>query len=171
LKKISAADCDFVMRNALTPNETLRSSLETFKNDLGVSKLPYSIAHVRLGDEYIKSFSDSISLENEQLFKKIFIYLGCLSRDSNYLISTDSDDLSRYLSKVGLGVLPGKITHFGMENPNPVAVRDTLLQFLTIREAQQITQISAYGWGSGFSQTAAILGRVAIEKINLLDIL
>lgn len=170
LKCISVADCDFVMRNALTPNKSFQKDLYDYKVSMGIDESRYSIAHIRLGDDYIKISNELVASDVHKLFMSILLYLESLPQVGKHLVSTDSNLLSDYLTEKGVPVLSGRVAHFGMMNPELLAVKDTLMQFFTMRGAQSITQISAYGWGSGFSETAAVLGRVPVKKIRLHEI-
>jgi hypothetical protein len=171
IRPISVADRDFVLRNALTPNENLSNMLQEYKTNLGISDSPYSIVHIRLGDEFIKSNNSTDSPQNNALFNAVLRYIEKLFSSDMSFISTDSEDLSTMLMKNGHKLLPGKVAHFGLENPDKTALRDTLLQFFTLKDAVMIHQISNYGWGSGFSDTAAILGDTQVNKLGVRDLL
>ena len=45
------------------------------------------------------------------------------------------------------------------------------MQFLILKDAKEIIQASNYGWGSGFSETAALLGQKQILKITMSQLL
>lgn len=171
IRSVSVADCDFVLRNALTPRKDFLEMIKKYKSDLGIEDPPYSVVHVRMGDEFIES-NKTIGTPNQNpVFIAILRYVEKLPDTEKYFISTDSKDLSQYLSEKGLDLLPGSVAHFGLENPDRSALRDTLFQFFTLKDAENIHQISSYGWGSGFSETAAVLGRKKLIKIGIRDLL
>jgi len=71
---------------------------------------------------------------------------------------------------MGHATLSGKVAHLGKEGQDPNAIRDTLMQFMIFKDASEIIQVSNYGWGSGFSETAAILGQAPLVKVSFQSI-
>ena len=170
LRKITMSDVDFVLRNSLTPNSGLNDRIDRRKETLDISEKPYSILHLRFGDEFIDSANHPPKEIPNALIGKIAKFLEGVSEDRKTLISSDSNFALATLSDWGFFTLNGHTAHFGRENQDLLGIEDTLINFMIIKSARHIYQASNYGWGSGFSECAGLLGQVPITKLSIDEI-
>jgi hypothetical protein len=139
--------------------------LSLFKT-LNISKGNYTCIHVRLGDSEMLGTQLTESEEFEITRIKVERIVGNFDSDRKYLIMSDSVRLRQMLKTSGLNVLPGSAAHTGYGDVQGEGLEQTLSEFFLLLHSEKIIQISKHSWGSGFSETASILGGVPINKIQ-----
>ena len=163
---LTPEDRDFVLRNAIPLNESMSNKLSSFFKTLNVSKGNYTCIHVRLGDSAILGTQLLESEKLELTRDKIVRLVGNFDSGRNYLIMSDSIRLKQMLKTSGMNVLPGAAAHTGYGVAQGEGLEQTLLEFFLLLHSEKIIQISKHSWGSGFSETASMLGGVPINKIH-----
>ena len=157
---------DFVLRSAIPLNESMSDKLISLFKALNVSKGNYTCIHVRLGDSEMLGTQLSESEEFEITRDKVERIVGNFDSGRKYLIMSDSIRLRQMLKTSGMNVLPGSAAHTGFGDVQGEGLEQTLLEFYLLLHSEKIIQISKHSWGSGFSETASILGGVPINKIQ-----
>lgn len=162
LEHISIENRDFVLRKCLTPNLRMQEFLNELNevNYLGPGK--FDVLHIRCGDTFMQENFPRNLLDD--LYQKIDNAIESLNIKSGTLLVTDFPELSNRLRSHGFKTLSGDAVHLGATQEHPEATRNTLAEFLTLRNASRIFQISKYGWGSGFSSTASMLWGIPLVQ-------
>jgi hypothetical protein len=165
---ISVACRDFVLRNALPFNESIIQKAETSMGELGIKKKQYSVIHVRIGDsEMLEKTSQGAKELLDAILLQIVKLVNNFEPDRDYVVISDSESLKMSLKHIGIVVVEGSPGHTGFSSNNFSSMETTLIEFLILMNSEKIIQLSNHSWGSGFSETAAILGNVPIDKIAL----
>jgi hypothetical protein len=170
LRQIALSDVDFVLRNVFDPTDEFLEQIRKYQHSYDAQRQNYSIVHFRLGDEYMPKSVENAKILDSKQFDQINEFVSRHSKDKRIIVASDSLELLNELDKMGHATLSGKVAHLGKEGQDPNAIRDTLLQFMIFKDASEIIQVSNYGWGSGFSETAAILGQAPLVKVSFQSI-
>jgi hypothetical protein len=170
LRRVTLTDIDFVLRNVFDSTSEFHDHILMYKKLIDVNYKDYTVIHFRLGDEFMQKSDQSSPGVDSMPLVGINKFIAGNSRGKKVLIASDSSYLLNSLNDIGYTTLTGAIAHLGKENQDLTAIRDTLTQFMVFRDANEIIQVSNYGWGSGFSETAAILGQVRLSKRKLKSI-
>jgi hypothetical protein len=161
----SVEERDFVLRKAIPLNGETLNELNSLYAELNVSEGRYTCIHVRIGDSEMLGTDQSSSVDIDLVKEKIKGIVKNFEPRRKYLVISDSKKLRQSLVSSGLNVVLGEAAHTGYGTEGG-AVRQTLLEFFLLLNSEKIIQISKNSWGSGFSETAAILGDVPINKVN-----
>jgi len=137
------------IRQLLKPNQMMREAVANYLPGL----VHYNIVHIRSGDKYI---SGARPINNES-------YIDRLEEEINQvnhpiLLIADNISVKKLLMERNPGLKPMfvEITHFGEGFKQEYeAVKNTLLDFYLMSNAQSIVSLTCYEHGSGFSQWCA----------------
>ena len=144
-----------IIKNMLTPIDSLENYVENTLAQLTLSKLNYEIIHIRFGDTYLIE-NDSL-LDIKQL-QQILNYLKDLDIHAKYLLISDNEYIKKIIVQnyPFLKTLNNQITHTG-ENMviEQDKLRNTMLEFYLMSHSSNIVAYSVYGHGSGFSKWCA----------------
>jgi hypothetical protein len=165
-RALSVEERDFVLRRAIPLNEETSNELNTLYSSLDLSKGRYTCIHVRIGDSEMLGTEQLSSVDFDLISSKIEGIVRNFEPKREYLVISDSMVLRKLLVVSGLNVVPGEAAHTGYAADAGSAVRQTLLEFFLLLNSEKIIQISNHSWGSGFSETASILGGVPMNRIN-----
>lgn len=149
----------FIVDNCLCPRLNMQEKIKTLKKSLQLEQ--YSVIHIRLGDTPVENNSVPAHFYNN-----IIVILQKLPTDKNYLLMSDSNVLIDKLcvefpfKKTSLSR-----THVGNYVGSNEQVCDTMCEFFLMTTCEKIIQLSAYSWGSGFSNIVHDLYHIPITKI------
>ncbi len=152
------------IRESMQAGPFLQAVLRETQQALDILEKPYRAIHVRMGDKYLLDHC-----EKQELFQTVQTTLHEMIAEhaddtSPIVVFSDSSLLKDYLRTT---------TAFHISNTNPchlstedddVAVFQTLLDFFLIAGASHIYQISAHGYGTGFSDWCSELFEVPISR-------
>ncbi len=165
--QVTPATRDFVLRKVLTPNSEFAEYLHKEFESLDLKKRNYVTVHVRLGDsELFKDPSNNqhpLGRITEQIAKMVDRNLP----GTEVLFLSDSENLLESMSDKGFKTFKGTPTHSGDSRITLQSARETMRDYFGLLNSERIIQISNLAWGSGFSETAAILGDIPISKVKL----
>jgi hypothetical protein len=126
---------------------------------------------VRLGDDLAFKSNQNLILEEEYfdyVSNQIIKILENFAIKENHLVVSDSVRLKKYLSEKSIRTTDSHVVHFNSkEEANQNLTLNMLQEYLTLVGAKQIIQLSSYSWGSGFSESASMVGRNKITRIQL----
>jgi hypothetical protein len=170
-KTIDAGDRDFIIRNLLkVRNPTLVSKLKSFSfnNYLGSDHIVF---HARFGDQIAFSATD-YGAEKSQIFENVLHsikrILGNYGAFSNYIILSDSEEFRKFAADLGFVTSLKSVRHF---NAQTSAQEDLLInmleEFMLMASASNVIQFSVYSWGSGFSDSACMVGGGKISRFQI----
>lgn len=174
-KTINAGDRDFIIRSLLKiSNPTLVSELKSFSfNDYLESD--HVVFHARFGDQIAFSNADS-GAENSQIFENVIHnvnrILGNYGAFSKYTILSDSEKFREFAADLGFATSLKSVRHFNAQTSDQEDQLITMLEeFMLMASASNVIQFSVYSWGSGFSDSACMVGggkmsRFQIESIS-----
>lgn len=166
LRSITPANIDFVLRHAFNPTVDFRNKISRYFSDLNLQNKSYMVFHLRFGDEFLNQDTSKSEYKLANYADALRKFIQNLSLAQDCIIASDSDFFMSTMQGYGFKILSGKVVHLGIENEDLEGVQDTLLQFTVLMRASTIYQFSNYGWGSGFSETASILGVVQLKKFS-----
>ena len=166
-KPITPACRDFVLRNSLPLNEEFSLKANQFLKDLGLLKDQYTVLHVRMGDSGLLDVQDPRRISITRVADEVKQVISNFEATRKYVVVVDSLELRNLLSESGLKVTQGSIAHTGFSLNKEDSIENTLKEFYLLMHSEKIIQFSTLSWGSGFSETSAILAGVPLDKINL----
>jgi hypothetical protein len=154
--------CKLFIKNILKPKIEFQHYFDNILLDkLGKLKNEYNVFHIRLGDDYlIKNNINKINFKN---FINNFIDNKILNPETDIIITDNA--LFKYYIKtrcdlITLNTLIGHIGLIGHMNSNSDSdsdndincqiIRDTLIEFFLLKNANKIITYSIYDWVSGF---------------------
>ena len=149
----------------LEPLPNLARAVRIARQSLGLSDEPYASVHVRLGDPQMMTGQDpgngTIALLSEILGEV------ASRRDQKTVVVSDSYAVVDQAKRLGIPARTGSRGHLGHYQTQGETVLDTLVDFFLLMESSSILQASVYGWGSTFSSSAALLGKVPLESVHI----
>lgn len=172
--KIDAGDRDFIVRTLLKFRpEALANSIKKIDFSLSASEKS-TIFHVRLGDAI--AFGESVSdfhtkKSFDEILAKIQRIINNFENFSKCIILSDSSDFRNYAHENGFNAPVRPVRHFHSQSvESSESLLDMLQEYICLVNARSIVQISVYDWGSGFSETAAIIGGSKITQLKIESI-
>ncbi len=162
------ASRDFVLTHALRFSTFAEKDFQELVAENKLSAGRYSVTHLRIGDhQLLQTQEGSIELESTVNAIKRASSRNRVLKESLFL--ADSELIRGQLQAAGLRTLNSPVAHLGNLGSSLAAVKFSLMEYRILLRASSIFQISAYPWGSAFSETASILGNVPMTKMNLQD--
>jgi hypothetical protein len=146
------------VRDLLQPTEEIQLYLDSTLETLEVYKNCYSVIHIRSGDKYL---NDDTKIFDTAYFKKLVYEVNILisfNPDINYLLIADNNEIKLLLMErfPCLKAIFKSITHIGegtvLEREK---VKNTMLDFYLMANANSINSYTCYAHGSGFSYWCA----------------
>jgi hypothetical protein len=165
--QVTPATRDFVLRKALTPNLEFAKYLSSEFEQLSLINNSYITIHARLGDSELFGAEVIDTILLDRIAHQIAKMANRNLQSSNILFLSDSVNLRQKMSELGFKTFKGVPTHTGDSRISLQSTRETLRDFNGLLKAKRIIQISNLPWGSGFSETASILGGIPISKVKL----
>lgn len=150
---------DFIYRNCLEMHTELDIYLSERFKQLGLGKSNYEIAHIRVPDNFDEHESDEMYSQVEMLLVEIHHSLT----NPLVLISNSNKIRSHFATKNYL-VPDFEISHSSHPNFTKKDALNTLFEFFLLARSKKIYSFSAFEWGSGFCQSAAILFDIPISS-------
>lgn len=144
------------MRFLLEPSEEISTHCQQVLQRIDLDNQPFTVIHIRLGDEYLvekENKFDGLKLE----LLKIEIEL-IVQTSRKYLLIADNNAIKKYMIRwyPFFKTYFKEITHFGegiiLEREK---VKNTMIDFYLMSQAQRIFSFSSYLHGSGFSKWCA----------------
>ena len=180
-------ECKKFIRQFLKPTEKLSEQIAKTLNQLQVEPKKYKIIHIRLGDRFINNCPNawkhlSHNLTNDVLYVIEDIlnrFAANLITDQKVILLSDSGALKEILhTKYGWKILDntpifsGAIGNCKDEEGTDCyssfsVFEQTLVDFFLLVNSAEIFQVSAYAWGSGFSDRCHDLFDVPIFRLQL----
>ena len=167
VKPITPACRDFVLRNALPLDQKSFSKVNWFLENYGLYKRQYTVLHVRLGDSGLLDIKDPGHISIAKVVNELNRVILNFEETRQYILVVDSVTLRNQLSRSGLKVTNGLVAHTGFALNQDVALENTLMEFFLLMNSEKIIQFSAHSWGSGFSESAALLAGIPLDRISL----
>ena len=147
------------VRDLLQPTEEIKLYVDSTLETLEVYKNCYSVIHIRSGDKYL---NDATKIFDTAYFKKLIYEVNILisfNPDISYLLIADNNEIKLLLMErfPCLKAVFKSITHIGegtvLEREK---VKNTMLDFYLMANANSINSYTCYAHGSGFSYWCAI---------------
>jgi hypothetical protein len=144
------------MRFFLEPSEDMVSICQEILKRIELFNQPFSIIHIRWGDEYLIENENKFDGKKLNLLKKEIDLI--LSSSTKYLLIADNNTIKKYIIRLYpfFKTYFKEITHFGegiiLEKEK---VKNTMIDFYLMTYAQHIFSFSCYLHGSGFSKWCA----------------
>jgi hypothetical protein len=134
--------------------------VQATQQQLLAGKKSYGIIHARLGDAALTSGASPES-EYTKILADINAQKIKLNSSLPLLVISDDSRFREFMHKNG-GVIPvpTKPAHTNSTND----LKDTMVDFFLLCDANAIIQYSAYWWGSGFSDRAADMYTIPVYK-------
>jgi hypothetical protein len=107
-------------------------------------------------------------MDHLKLLQIIHLIHAIYSVEQNKLLLLASNDT--YLNEINLPFIVKtnlKRGHVGINTTSLEETQDTMLEFMLMTTCKQIYQISAYNWGSGFSDIVNKIYNVPIQKYKI----
>lgn len=165
-----STDCKQFMRKLLTPNESFKNYISQ-QNALYEVSSPYSIIHIRLGDDEffkdktmngsnIKNMNDAI-----HIIKKYI--------EPNDILMSNSFRLKQQLKSLNANITMfntrplhlGELSTMFHENMAE-SIKETLYEFTTLMNASKIKTYSVYEWVSGFVKFAGLICDIPLTDLK-----
>lgn len=156
-KHIRHSDKEFVIRNCLSPRLKFLDDLNEIKMQLSLGN-NYKVLHIRTKDDGIINEKTIAYLQTLVLEK--------LQNNKKYLFLSNSQIILERLSDPRLIKTYLMRCHSGESGIDSNNLRDTLIEFMLMAEAQEIIQFSPYPWGSNFSNIIADIYNIPLQKFN-----
>jgi hypothetical protein len=162
-------ECKQFMKMLLTPNENFANYINQQNSLHGVS-VPYSIIHVRLGDdEFVKDKRNMSTIEDvAKIIKEHAVPSDILITNSFRLkehVKSNQPGIAMFNTRpMHLGELS---TIFG-ENVSE-SFEETLYEFFSLRNSSNIKTYSVYDWVSGFVKFASIIYDIPLFDLKQLQ--
>jgi hypothetical protein len=146
------------MRDLLEPTEEIQLYVDSTLEMIGFYKNGYSVIHIRSGDKYL---NDDTKIFDTAYFKKLIYEVNLLinfNSDISYLLIADNNEIKMLLVErfPCLKAIFKSITHIGegtiLEREK---VKNTMLDFYLMANANSINSYTCYAHGSGFSYWCA----------------
>lgn len=156
-----------IILNKITPTIHLKNAIETMMNNLGLSKKKFSVVHIRCGDSYLLN-DNSLKIELINKIKKI-LHPFLIQPKKKFLILSDNNKIKYCFKNYPSCVFcVKKITHLG-ENGNKEEdeIKNTLVDFFVMGNANLVISLSPYNWGSGFSQWCSVLHKIPFKQFRI----
>lgn len=154
-----------IMRSKIEPNIMMKQNIKLRMAKLGITPKSYSIIHIRSGDD--KLLGDN-KIINVKFLSKIEVFLsGTINPSNKYIILSDSNEIKLLIKEKFPNCIAQikEVTHLGETgNHSDRAVMYTMLDFYIMAASNKIISISAYEWGSGFSQWCSAMYNIPIIK-------
>jgi len=152
---------EFLIRNCLTPRIGFTKKLSAIKQQLSIIDGEYSILHIRLYD------NETFSQTRLDAIQSIIQNVQLQYPDEPFLLLSNSNVYfdhvhSPFLIKTQL--LRG---HVGQNTHTANECIDTMAEFMLMTTSKRIVQLSVYGWGSGFSETAHNIYDIPITRYQI----
>lgn len=157
--------CKNFLRTLTCPSNQLMDVIEDKKNNLKIISKKYNCLHIRFGD-YLLSYKDQYNLHQLNIvFEKI--------KNSNIInyplvLITDSKKMGQIIKRKIPEILyiDNNKTHSGNIHHNIEGLRDVLIDFSLMNNANTIYSICFHPWGSsGFSNFASIIHDIPLIKL------
>lgn len=165
--QVTTGTRDFVFRKVLTPNLEFAKYLTEEFQKLELTFDNYIAIHTRLGDSELFGATATDPGLLERIAKQIAKMADRSLQSTDILFLSDSAKLRQQMSELGFKTFQGEPAHTGDSRISLQSVRETMRDFNGLLKARRIIQISSLSWGSGFSETASILGEIPISKVKL----
>lgn len=173
-KSMNAGDRDFIIRNLLKVNNpSLLTKLQSFSfNDYLESD--HVVFHARFGDQIAFSPTESGTANSriyEDVIHNIKRILGNYRSFSKYTILSDSEGFREFAADLGFATSLKSIRHFNAQTSDQDDQLITMLEeFMLMASATHVIQFSVYSWGSGFSESACMVGGGKLSRFQIESI-
>jgi len=150
--------CKELLRDVFTPNEKFQDFIDT--KLININLKDYSVIHFRLGDDYLvrKNINTELMNECHQIFLR--------NREENQIVMTDHDYFKNMLIQTeNIFTFDTKSVHLGYKD-HENSIQYTLFELMVLLNVSKIKHYSAYGWTSGFINTANIINDIELIRIN-----
>ena len=156
-----------IIKSKFIPNKDLNNAIEETLNKLNLTKKNYKVIHIRIGDRYIidnRDIDNIILNDIDNIFKNIIFNVN-----EKYLLLSDSKDIKKILKNKYpfLIVQHNDIVHLAGNCSNDDALKNTMVDFFLISNANSILAMSIYGHMTGFSHYCSIINNIPINFIKL----
>lgn len=144
-------DDDYIwFRNTFVPNKFLLSKINNYLTDNNLKPNEFDILHIRCGDIFIRG---NIKIEDLNIFNKLNQTINnILNLNKKCILISDYENLGIILNnhyKRNFIITNVKPVHTGVTNENNLF--GTLFELFILKYANNIYNLSIYGWPSSFS--------------------
>lgn len=148
-----------IMRDLLTPTEEIYNEVNHLLTNLSLTKYNFKVMHIRLGDDYIINNKSTIDIDKLMFVMREFNILK-LDKMDDILLITDCNILKQYIfynyPELNVKFIINDIRHTAdLTHTSLDTIKNTLIDFYLMSYSTQITSLSVYGHGSGFSEWCA----------------
>ena len=159
---------DFVLSEALQFNESTETEFQDLMAKSSLLPRKYTVTHLRIGDHQLFRTNEGTT-ELEEIIARIKLHSSRNQIFKDSLFLSDSQLIRDRLLEAGFRTLNLPVAHLGNSGSNLDSVKFSLMEHRIMLRSRSIFQISAYSWGSAFSETASILGGIQLSTMNLQD--
>jgi len=147
------------MKFILEPTNEMVEYSKTILEKINLLNKPFTIIHIRFGDEYLihheKNFNSKIL---DKLKKEIEQFILSLTSNHHYLLLADNNSIKKYIIDhyPFIKTFFKDISHFGEGvHDEKEKIKNTMVDFYIMSYAKNIVSYSCYLHGSGFSKWCA----------------
>ena len=150
---------DFIYRNCLEMHTELEVHLSERFRHLDLRRGNYDVAHIRVPDNFDVHESNEMYSQVEKLLLEVNHTLT-----ERLVLISNSNKIRRYFAAKNYLVPDFEISHSSHPDFTKKDASNTLFEFFLLARSNKIHSFSAFEWGSGFCESAAILFDVPISS-------
>lgn len=158
------------MRSILEPTDEIIETSKKVLERIDLMNKPFTIIHIRYGDDYLVHNEKKFNLEN---LEKLKSEINDLPKSENYLLLADNNPVKRYIIKQFpfIKTFFKEISHSGEKVNEINKIKNTMVEFYLMSYSKKILNYSSYLHGSGFSKWCAVTYDVPYKSkyINSLE--
>jgi hypothetical protein len=148
-------DCRKYIKDILTPNDKMQQYISEYLSQ--IKKSDYNILHYRLGDKF----------DNKNKNYNKYIDSILINKEENDILMSDSIKFKELIKeKTDIYMFDIDIGHIGTDNDDKL-IKNTLLEFFIMTNANKIKTYSNYTWISGFVLWASYIYNIPLIQITL----
>jgi len=153
--------------NKISPTLYLKNEIETRMNNLGLLKKKFSVIHIRTGDNYLLN-NFPLKVDFVTKIKRI-LHPFLIQPKKKFLLLSDNNKIKYIFKNYSSCVFcVKKITHLGESGDKEEdKIKNTLVDFFVMGNANFVISLSPYNWGSGFSQWCSILHKIPFKQFRI----
>lgn len=143
------------MRSILEPTDEIIETSKKILERINLMNKPFTIIHIRYGDDYLVHNEKKFNLEN---LEKLKSEINNLPKSENYLLLADNNPIKRYIINQFpfIKTFFKEISHSGEKVNEINKIKNTMVEFYLMSYSKKILNYSSYLHGSGFSKWCAV---------------
>ncbi len=164
LNGVPSSECkQFLIQNCLTPQQEFAEFFEDKLAEMGLEKKHYQVLHIRAGDHSFQGMH-----ANEKFLRVVQLASERLKQENKQIVIISDNAILReqISSEYQFIQAKGTCVHLGQAELNEEAVKNTMLEFYLMANAEKVSTLSVYRWTSGFARWVCEIYDTPFECIN-----